>query len=107
MLSCFFPRFIPPEERRRFQESAYPNNVFVSNLSTTTSVELKKICEQFGDVASVKVVTDDNNCPRGFGFVSFKDRRGAEKAIIDLNSLCLNGRMVSAQFAKGRTVLDM
>ncbi len=72
----------------------------MSNLTTTSSEELTKICEAFGDVVSAKIVTDANDRSRGFGFVSFKELEGAEKAVQELNRLCLNGKLVTASFVK-------
>ena len=101
-----FVRYIPPEERICFQQNAFPNNVFVRNLTNTSTEELIEICQAFGDVVSAKVITDDKNRCKGFGYVSFKDKEGAEKAILELNRMCLNGKVVSAQYAQTKKFND-
>lgn len=98
----FFFRFIPAEERKLFQETAFPNNIFVRNLTNTTTEELVEICGAFGDVVSAKVITDEKNRCKGFGYVNFKEKEGAEKAILELNRLCLNGKVVSAEYARNK-----
>ena len=49
-------------------------NMYVSNLSFhTTDEDLRKLFGQFGDVSSVKVITDrETGRSRGFGFVEMQ-----------------------------------
>lgn len=97
-------RFIPAEERQKFHQTTYSNNVFVKNLEpSVTNEELEKLCVCFGNVTSAKIVTNDDNESKGYGFVSFESSECASLAVEQLNRLSLNGRMLFASIAKTRS----
>ena len=58
-------------------------NIFVGNLSfRTTEQELQREFEAFGEVGSVKIITDHNTLKsRGFAFVEMRDRDQALAAM--------------------------
>ena len=58
-------------------------NLYVSNLmSQVTDQDLMKLFSTYGQVSSVKVITDRNTgVSRGFGFVVMPQQTEADKAI--------------------------
>lgn len=77
-------------------------NMYVSNLSFHTGDdELRKLFEQFGSVASAKVITDrETGRSRGFGFVEMKSDDEANQAIKGLNNSEVEGRAMSVSVAR-------
>src|SRR5438552_3554462 len=75
--------------------------IFVGNLSFQTSEnDLNDLFTQFGEVESVKIITDrDTGRSKGFAFVAMGDD-SAEKAISQLNGKELNGRALTVNEAK-------
>ena len=75
--------------------------IFVGNLSFQTSEnDLTDLFAQFGEVESVKIITDrDTGQSKGFGFVEMGDD-SAEKAISQLNGKELNGRALTVNEAR-------
>ncbi len=75
-------------------------NIFVGNISfQTTEQQLQTIFAPFGEVKSVKIVTDRfSNRSRGFAFVEM-DENG-EKAIEGLNNTMLNFQSIVVNEAK-------
>ncbi|CAB4040662.1 RNA-binding, partial [Paramuricea clavata] len=64
-----------------------PCKVHVGNLSYSVTEEaLRQAFEACGDIDEAIVVTDrETGRPRGFGFVTFQEKQGADKAIADLD----------------------
>ncbi|PIA52882.1 hypothetical protein AQUCO_01000627v1 [Aquilegia coerulea] len=82
--------FVGPFLRRQERDSATNkvkfNNVFVKNLSeSTTKEDLEKIFGEYGIVTSVAVKSDDDGKSRCFGFVNFENPDDAAKAVEALN----------------------
>ena len=79
-------------------------NIFVGNLSfKTTEQELLKEFEAFGEVGSVKIITDHETLKsRGFAFVEMKDRDQALAAIAGINGKELAGQTLKVNEAKPR-----
>ncbi|GIX99699.1 hypothetical protein CEXT_299631 [Caerostris extrusa] len=74
-------KFIPYEERKRFKEMAYSNNVFVKNLSPSfSSNELEEMCLCFGNITSATVVTNEDHKSKGYGFVCFESAEDAKES---------------------------
>ena len=75
--------------------------LYVGNLSFQTSEnDLNDLFTQFGEVESIKIITDrDTGQSKGFGFVELSDD-SAEKAISQLNGKELNGRALTVNEAK-------
>ena len=61
--------------------------LFVGNLSWNADEEgLKALFEQFGEVVSVKIVTDQaSGRSKGFGFVEMKDENAGNESVRQLN----------------------
>jgi RNA recognition motif-containing protein len=79
-------------------------NIFVGNLSfKTTDHELQREFEAFGEVGSVKIITDHNTLKsRGFAFVEMRDRDQALSAIAGINGKELAGQILKVNEAKPR-----
>ena len=77
-------------------------NIFVGNLDFNTSEdELRKICEAYGQVDRVRIMTDrDTGRSRGFGFVEMSSAEDGEKAIAALNGSKLGGRTLNVNEAR-------
>jgi cold-inducible RNA-binding protein len=80
-------------------------NIYIGNLSfDTTEDQLRQAFEGYGEVSSVKIITDrDSGKPRGFGFIEMTSDNEATAAISSLNGHELNGRELNVNEAKPRT----
>ena len=78
--------------------------LYISNLSyQTTEDSLKAALEAFGEVTSVRIITDrETGRSRGFGFAEFANADDAKKAIDELNGKEVDGREVRVAEAKER-----
>jgi len=80
-------------------------NIYVGNLSyRITEGELQEAFAAFGQVASVKIITDmATGRSKGFGFVEMPNEQEAEAAIQALNGKELKGRAVTVGQARARS----
>ncbi len=78
--------------------------IFVGNLSwKTTEEQLKAHFEQYGQVISAKIVTDQmTGKSKGFGFVEMADADAAATAIRELNGKSLLDRALRISLAQER-----
>ncbi len=76
-------------------------NIYVGNIPyTTDEQELSELFEQFGEVYSVKILTDrETGRPRGFGFVEM-EQNGGRQAIEELNEYEMNERKLVVNEAR-------
>jgi RNA recognition motif-containing protein len=76
--------------------------IYVGNLPfSATEDSIHELFSQYGQVESVKLVTDrDTGRPRGFGFVEMTD--GATEAISALNETEFGGRNLKVNEARPR-----
>jgi RNA recognition motif-containing protein len=83
-------------------------NIYVGNLSFDTAEdELKDLFTSYGEVDSVKIISDQfTGRSRGFGFIEMADREEGMKAIQELNSTELGGRTLKVNEARPRTQRD-
>ena len=79
-------------------------NIYIGNMSfDTTEDQLRQTFEGFGEVSTVKIITDrDSGEPRGFAFVEMSGKSEAIAAISGLNGQELNGRALNVNEAKPR-----
>ncbi|XP_011000130.1 PREDICTED: polyadenylate-binding protein 8-like [Populus euphratica] len=78
--------FLRKQERDTATDKMRFNNVFVKNLSeTTTEEDLNKTFGEFGTITSVVVMRDGDGKSKCFGFVNFENAEDAAKAVEALN----------------------
>ena len=79
-------------------------NIFVANLNFRVKTDqLQDLFEQYGEVDSVKIVTDrDSGRSKGFGFVEMADETAARNAISHLDNQEIEGRNIVVKEARPR-----
>lgn len=79
-------------------------NIYVGNLSYTLSEsELQDAFAEFGEVSSVKVLSDrETGRSRGFGFVEMPNQAEGEAAVAQLNGKDVGGRALRVNEARPR-----
>jgi cold-inducible RNA-binding protein len=80
-------------------------NLYVGNLSyNTTEDGLRTLFAEFGEIESVKVITDRyTGRSRGFAFVEMTSEQEALEAISNLNGKSVDGRELRVDKAKPKT----
>ncbi|EEB09242.1 mRNA export shuttling protein [Schizosaccharomyces japonicus yFS275] len=80
-------------------------NLFVKNLQDEIDDErLKSEFSAFGTITSAKVMTDENNKSKGFGFVCYSNPEEATKAIAEMNQRMLAGKPLYVALAQRKEV---
>ncbi|XP_075520983.1 polyadenylate-binding protein 2-like [Primulina tabacum] len=80
--------FLRKQEREMSVNKTIFNNVFVKNLSeSTTEEDLKKTFGEFGSITSAAVMRNEDGTSRCFGFVNFDNAEDASRAVDSLNGL--------------------
>lgn len=79
-------------------------NIFVANLNFRVKTDqLQELFEQYGEVDSVKIITDrDSGRSKGFGFIEMADETAARNAISKLDNQELEGRNIVVKEARTR-----
>ena len=79
-------------------------NIYVGNLPYNVSEEeLRDIFSEFGEIASVKLITDKfSGRSKGFGFIEMPNNSEADQAIKALNGSSLKGRDIKVNQAQPR-----
>ncbi|KAL6317523.1 hypothetical protein AAG906_030276 [Vitis piasezkii] len=79
-------QFLRKQERDTALNKTKFNNVYVKNLSeSTTEEDLKNIFGEFGTITSVVVMRDGDGKSKCFGFVNFENADDAAEAVEALN----------------------
>ncbi len=78
------------------------NKLYVGNLPYGVDQDgLKKLFEEAGDVTDAVVISDKfSGRSKGFGFVTMKDEKVAEKAIKDMDGKEVEGRKIKVNVAR-------
>lgn len=83
--------FIRRQERDRATGTSKFSNVYVKNLSeTTTDEDLERVFSSYGPVTSAVVMRDADGKSKGFGFVNFENADDAANAVENLNGKKIN-----------------
>ena len=79
-------------------------NIFCGSLPfSIEETELKEIFEEYGEVTSVKIISDKfSGRSKGFGFIEMPDEEQAKKAIEELNGAQIDGRSIVVNKAEER-----
>lgn len=98
---------LPERDMERIQlnikEGRHPKHsgdykMYVGNISFNSSEEdLYELFETLGPVGDAVLVRDDTGRPRGFGFVTMRNKEDGEKAVEELDGSDLNGRNISVR----------
>jgi RNA recognition motif-containing protein len=69
-------------------------NIYVANISFRASEgQLKELFQQYGEVASVKIITDrETGRSRGFGFIEMPNDGEGKAAVAQLNGTSFQDR---------------
>jgi RNA recognition motif-containing protein len=80
-------------------------NIYVGNLAFNVQEdELRDTFSQYGEVASVKIITDKfSGKSKGFGFVEMKNASDAKSAITGTNGKEVQGRAIVVNEARPQT----
>ena len=80
-------------------------NIYVGNLPyVVVEEDLREIFEEYGEVASVKIISDKlTGRSKGFGFVEMDNDQEANKAIEELNNAELSGRNIRVNESRPRS----
>jgi RNA recognition motif-containing protein len=80
-------------------------NIYVGNLPyNVVEEDLREIFEEYGEVASVKIISDKlTGRSKGFGFVEMDEDQEAKKAIEELNNAELSGRNIKVNESRPRS----
>ncbi|KAH7675743.1 RNA recognition motif domain-containing protein [Dioscorea alata] len=99
-----FSAFSPPPPAEAPPKAEPNTNLFVSGLSKrTTSEGLREAFAKFGEVISVRVVTDRaSGYSKGFGFVRYATLEDAAKGIEGMDGKFLDGWVIFAEYARSR-----
>jgi len=80
-------------------EDSFGRKLYVGGLAEDTrEPDLRDFFRDMGPISEVWVATN----PPGYGFVTFKDRRDADDAIVELDGRVLLGNRVRVEVATGR-----
>lgn len=79
-------------------------NIYVGNLSSeTTEEQLKEMFLRFGEVTSVKLISDiHSGKSKGFAFVEMPEMDEAQNALNDLNHSTLDSRNIIVNEARSK-----
>ena len=83
-------------------------NIYVGNLSySATEDDLREAFESFGQVDSVKIITDKySGRSKGFGFIEMPEEESAKAAIEKMNGEDVKGRALRVNEARPREERD-
>ncbi len=59
---------------------------------------LAEVFKEHGDVLSVKIIRDNTQRSRGFGFVEYGDYETVDRAIVALNDKIVDGRKLTVSY---------
>ena len=71
------------------------------NIKNVNEGHLKEIFSNFGEVVNVELAMDRTvNLPKGYGYVEFKTRGDAEKALLYMDGGQIYGNVIKARFTQ-------
>ena len=79
-------------------------NIYIGNIPfNVEESELEDLFTEFGEVASVKILTDRfSGRSRGFGFIEMPDNSEADQAIKALNRSQLKGNVIKVNQSENK-----
>ena len=89
------------EKNMKFQDS----NLYIKNLDDQIDEnKLQELFAKFGKITSVKIMRDENEISKGFGFVCFQNHVDAQNAIKELNGFALMTKPLYVALAQRKEV---
>lgn len=89
------------------EETIQRHHLFVGDLSSAIT-DLSEAFSQFGEIAEAKIVMDPvTKRSKGYGFISFKDKQDAERAMIEMNGKLLGDRIIKVNWANQKINGDL
>ncbi|CAM0903911.1 unnamed protein product [Alopecurus aequalis] len=91
------PVYVGPFLRKQERDNSFDktkfNNVFVKNLSeSTTKEDLLKVFSEYGNITSAVVMIGMDGKSRCFGFINFESQDAAARAVEELNGKKINDK---------------
>ena len=78
--------------------SSNPGNLFIRGLDQSIEVsQLHEAFANFGEIISCKISMDEQGKSKGFGYIQFKNKEDAERAMSDLADASINGKKIEIQ----------
>ncbi|KAJ8780828.1 hypothetical protein J1605_000871 [Eschrichtius robustus] len=78
-------------------------NVYIKNFGEEVDDEsLKELFSPFGKTLSVKVMRDPSGKSKGFGFMSYKKHKDANKAVEEMNGKEISGKVIFVDHAQNK-----
>jgi polyadenylate-binding protein len=100
--------FLRKQERDNSVDKSKFNNVFVKNLSESTTKEgLTQIFGEYGSITSAVVMLGTDGKSRCFGFINFENPDDAARAVQELNGKKVNDKELYVGRAQKKTEREM
>ena len=93
-----------PKKDGKATEDPYRTLVVARLSYDTTEKKLRREFEQYGAIKSLRVVTDEDGKPRGYGFVEFEKEADMKSAYKRADGKKIDGRRILVDVERGRTV---
>lgn len=78
-------------------------NLYIKNIDDSiTDSKLKELFEPFGTITSAKIMKDEKDHSKGFGFVCFQTQEEATKAVTEMHLKLVNGKPLYVGLAEKR-----
>lgn len=97
---------IPKKERQvQIEEQrSHFTNVYVKNLPLDVNDdELRTMFGKYGPITSATVAKDEDNLPKGFGFVNFQNHKNARRAVEEMHDTDYFGKKLYVSRAQKKT----
>eukprot|EP00834_Sanchytrium_tribonematis_P003090 NODE_110_length_18645_cov_0.794403.p9 type:complete len:319 gc:universal NODE_110_length_18645_cov_0.794403:16238-15282(-) len=87
------------------QDTSTHSHVFVGDLSNEVDDEmLREVFNKYPSLSDARIMVDPNTArSRGYGFIAFREKSDAEKAIAEMNGQQLGNRFLRVNWANQKT----
>lgn len=101
------------EEKRRFKEQRKREhnqrmqnlNLYIKNIDESwTENELKTYFQSFGEIKSCKIMRDNREVSKGFGFICFSSPEESQRAVTEMHNKYISGKPLYVQFHQSKEV---
>jgi len=105
----FVGDFIPRKDRPQRNKLDTFTNLYIKDLdkeAIKTTDDLENLFKEFGVITSARLMTDESNVSKGFGFVNFETHEAAVKAIEGRRNYTIAGKVIYVTRALSREERD-